>query len=114
MDPIAYKLLLGPEMEALEREGRFDGAPVDLADGYVHMSTAAQVDETARRYFADIPDVHIVAIDLDALGEALIWEPSRGGDLFPHLYGPLTIEAVIAYGPVEYDDQGAMRLPVAG
>jgi len=114
MTGIAYKLLLGDEMEALERDGRFDGAPVDLADGYIHMSTAGQVDETARRYFADKNDVHIVAVDLDSLGEALRWEPSRGGDLFPHLYGVLTIESVIAYRPVERGIDGAIRLPIAG
>ena len=114
MDIIAYKLLLGPEMEALEQDGKFDGAPIDLADGYIHMSTAAQVDETARRYFADKPDVHIVAVDLESLGEALRWDPSRGGDFFPHLYGVLTIESVIAYGPVEHDKDGNIRLPIAG
>lgn len=114
MDKIAYKLLLGPEMEALERDGTFAGAPIDLTDGYVHMSTAAQVDETARRYFADQPEVHVVAVDLDALGDKLRWDPSRGGDLFPHLYGPLTMDVVLAYGPLERDEAGAIRLPVAG
>ncbi len=114
IETIAYKLLLGEEMAVLEQDGYFAGAPIDLADGYIHMSTAEQIDETARRYFADKPDVHVVAVDLEALGEALRWEPSRGGDLFPHLYAPLTMASVIAFGPIDRDHEGAIRLPVAG
>ena len=113
-DLFAYKILTRDQYDQLKTNGVFNGAPVDLADGYIHMSTAGQVDETARRYFADKNDVHIVAVDLDSLGEALRWEPSRGGDLFPHLYGVLTIESVIAYRPVERGIDGAIRLPIAG
>lgn len=113
-DAVAYKILLGPEMAALEADGRFAGAPVDLADGYIHMSTAAQLDETVAKHFAGKDDLHIVAVDLSVLGEALAWEASRGGALFPHLYGALTLDAVIAYGPLEREDDGSIRLPVAG
>jgi len=113
-DTIAYKLLLGPELLALERDGTFAGAPIDLADGYIHMSTAAQIDETARRYFADKPDVHVVAVDVEALGEAVRWESSRGGDLFPHLYAALTMDSVLAYGQLDLDDERMIRLPVTG
>lgn len=113
-DAAAYKILLGPEMAALEADGRFAGAPVDLADGYIHMSTAAQLDETVAKHFAGRDDLHIVAVDLSVLGEALAWEASRGGALFPHLYGALTLDAVIAYGPLEREDDGSIRLPVAG
>jgi len=81
-----YKLFRPAEWSALERDGTTTGAPIDVADGYVHFSTAAQVAETARRYFADVEGLVLVAVEADPLGEALVWEPSRGGDLFPHLY----------------------------
>lgn len=113
-DSVAYKVLLGPEMAALEADGHFAGAAVDLADGYIHMSTAAQLDETVAKHFAGRDDLHVVAVDLAVLGDALKWEESRGGALFPHIYGPLTLDAVIAYGPLERDEDGTIKLPVAG
>ena len=113
-DKIAYKVLLPEQLAVLERNGVFAGAPVDLADGYIHMSTAAQLAETIARHFAGRTDLAIVAVDLEALGDELRWEPSRGGDLFPHLYAPLALEAVIAYGPLEFDEDGSIRYPVAG
>jgi len=113
-DAIAYKVLLAGEMARLEADGRFEGAPVDLADGYIHMSTAAQLAETVRRHFAGRDELFLAAVDLSALGDALCWEPSRGGDLFPHLYGALTLDSVIAYGPLEHEVDGSIRLPVAG
>ncbi len=76
------------------RDGVFRGAPIDLADGYIHFSTAAQVAETAARHFAGATDLVLVAVDAAALGDALRWEPSRGGALFPHLYGTLPLSAV--------------------
>ena len=109
----AYKVLTSEQMAALET-GSFAGAPVDLADGYIHLSTAQQLDETVDKHFADQSDLHVAAVDLDAQGATLKWEPSRGGQLFPHIYGPLLLETVIAYGPMEWDDQGKVRLPVAG
>lgn len=114
-EPIAYKVLTADQMETLEHDGRFAGAPIDLADGYIHLSTAAQLTETVDRHFAGQDDLHVAAVDLDALGEAIRWEPSRGGQLFPHLYGqPLELEVLIAYGPLERDPDGSVRLPVAG
>ncbi len=113
-DQVAYKVLLADEMARLEADGRFAGAPVDLADGYIHMSTAAQLAETIEKHFAGKGELHIVAVDLSVLGEALIWEPSRGGALFPHLYGELTLDAVLAYGPLEHEPDGSIKLPVAG
>jgi len=112
-DPTAYKVLTAQQMVALEN-GTFEGAPIDVADGYVHLSTAAQLDETVDRHFAGQHDLAIAAVDLDVLGDALRWEPSRGGQLFPHLYGRLTLDSVIAYGPLEREDDGRVRLPVAG
>ena len=112
-DPIAYKVLTGEQLASLE-SGSFAGAPVDLADGYIHLSTAAQLTETVDKHFAGQTDLHIAAVDLDAQGETLKWEPSRGGQLFPHIYGPLLLETVIAYGPIERDEQGKVKLPVTG
>ena len=111
---VAYKVLTGPQMLALERDGVFAGAPVDIADGYVHLSTAAQVTETVDRHFAGQDNLHLVAVDLEALGDAVKWEPSRGGQLFPHLYAQLPLDAAFAYGALERDDSGRVLLPVAG
>lgn len=111
---LAYKVLTAEQMTALERDGSFAGAPVDLADGYVHLSTAEQLTETVDRHFAGQDDLHVVAIDLGAFGDGLQWEQSRGGQFFPHLYGPLLLETAIAYGPLERDSAGNVKLPVAG
>lgn len=91
---IVYKLSPRDLWRRAEAAGRFEGAPIDLADGYIHFSTAAQVIETAARHFAGVDDLLLVAVDAEALGDALRYEPSRGGDLFPHLYGPLDLGAV--------------------
>jgi uncharacterized protein (DUF952 family) len=90
-----YKILRRPEWDQLRRDGRTLGAPIDIRDGYVHMSTAAQVTETAARHFAGESDLVLLALDPDRLGEALRWEPSRGGALFPHLYRPLKLDDVL-------------------
>lgn len=111
---LAYKVLTAAQMAALEADGTFAGAPVDLADGFVHLSTAEQLDETVRKHFAGQDNLHIAAIDLAVLGDAVKWEPSRGGDLFPHVYAPLPLVAVVAYGPLERGDDGTVKLPVAG
>ncbi len=112
----AYKVLTADEMATLERDGVFAGAPVDLADGYIHLSTEAQLTETVDRHFAGRADLHVAAIDLESFsGNSIKWEESRGGALFPHLYGgPLLLETVIAYGPLERDTDGRVKLPVAG
>lgn len=112
-DAIAYKILTADQLAALEA-GTFTGAPIDVADGYVHLSTAAQLRETVDRHFAGQDGLHLAAVDLAALGDAIRWEPSRGDDLFPHLYGTLTLETVLAYGPLEREADGSVKLPVAG
>ena len=111
---LAYKVLTTPEMNALEADGLFKGAPVDLADGYIHLSTEAQLTETVDKHFAGQGDLHVVAVDLAVLGDTVRWEPSRGGQLFPHIYSDLPLSATIAYGPLERDDSGRVKLPVAG
>lgn len=111
----AYKVLTAEQMATLESEESFAGAPIDLADGYMHLSTAEQLTETVDKHFAGQRDLHVAAVDLGSFGAGLKWEESRGGQLFPHLYGgPLLLETVIAYGPLERDTDGTVKLPVAG
>lgn len=92
---LIYKILRRPEWDAFRAAGRTDGAPVDQADGYIHFSTAAQVAETAERYFSTESNLVLVAFDAALLGGHLRWEPSRGGALFPHLYRALELSDVV-------------------
>ncbi len=112
--PVAYKVLTADQMAALEHGGSFAGAPIDLADGYIHLSTHAQLTETVDKHFAGQTNLWVASVDLDALGDAVKWEPSRGGQLFPHLYAALPLSAVLAYGELARDDAGQVMLPVAG
>ncbi len=109
-DTIAYKVLTEGEMAAL-LSGTFKGAPVDRADGFIHLSTGTQVDETVSRHFAGQHNLFIAAVDLVTLGDAVRWETSRHGQLFPHLYGDLTMAAVVAHGRLTLDSAGNIRLP---
>jgi uncharacterized protein (DUF952 family) len=93
MPALVYKIVPEALWRAAEAAGRFDGAPVDHADGFIHFSTAGQVRETTARHFSGQHDLLLVGVDAAALGDALRWEPSRGGDLFPHLYGMLPLSA---------------------
>ncbi len=111
--PVVYKVLTEPQMKALET-GAFAGAPVDLKDGYIHLSTADQLAGTIDKHFAGQNDLWLAAVDLEAQDDPVKWEESRGGARFPHLYGPLLLETVIAYGPLEHEPDGTIRLPVAG
>ncbi|MBY0521712.1 MAG: DUF952 domain-containing protein [Sphingomonas sp.] len=112
--PVAYKVLTADQMAVLEHQGSFAGAPIDLADGYIHLSTQAQLTETVDKHFAGQPGLWVAAVDLDALNDLVKWEPSRGGQLFPHIYAALPLDAVIAYGPLERDQHGSVKLPIAG
>jgi len=87
--PMIYKICPAPAWREAERLGIYRGSADDLRDGFIHFSAAAQVAETLARHFAGQPDLFLIAIDADDLGDALRWEPSRGGQLFPHLYGEL-------------------------
>jgi len=89
-----YKIVTSEQWDEAETTGVFRGAPVDRADGYIHLSTADQVKETAAKHFAGMEDLLLVAVEADALGEALVYEPSRGDQLFPHLYADLSLAAV--------------------
>lgn len=108
---IIYKICPAALWRAAEREGVFRGAPVDLADGYIHFSTAAQLAETAARHFAGQHDLVLVAVAAEALGGALRWEPSRGGELFPHLYAALPVAAAHRVLPLPLGPDGRHLLP---
>ena len=90
---LIYKIVPEDLWRNAERDGVFAGAPVDLADGFIHFSTAAQTQETADKHFAGQANLLLVAIESTDLGAGLRWEPSRGGQLFPHLYGPIPTAA---------------------
>lgn len=111
MTPTIYKISPRAAWQAAEAAGSFAGAPVDLADGFIHFSTAAQVAETAAKHFADIADLVLVAVDTGALAADLKWEVSRGGALFPHLYAELPLSAVRWVKPLPRDAGGRHAFP---
>ena len=92
----AFKVLTQQQWAEFERERVFRGAPVDNSDGYIHLSTAEQHEATIVKYFAGETGLMIAEVDLVLLGDAIRWEPARGGDLFPHIYAELPIHAVVS------------------
>ena len=102
-----FKIVAAPAWRAAETAGVFRGAAVDLADGYIHFSTAEQARETAAKHFAGESDLLLVAVDSVRLGDALKWEVSRGGALFPHLYAPLALDAATRVAPLPLGADGA-------
>ncbi|PHP65466.1 dihydroorotate dehydrogenase [Zhengella mangrovi] len=111
MDRIIYKIATRAQWAEAEAKGRFDGAPVDLADGFIHFSTAQQVRETAAKHFAGQHDLLLVSVDAGALGDALRYEVSRGGALFPHLYALLDLSAVRSVAPLPLGPDGQHVFP---
>ena len=109
--PLIYKICPAALWSEAEAKGRFDGAPIDLADGYIHFSTGAQVAETAARHFAGQDGLLLIAIDDGRLGPALRYEPSRGGALFPHLYAALDPKTARWVAPMPLKDDGNHILP---
>lgn len=103
---LVYKILRPEEWQPLRAQGETRGAPVDLADGYVHLSTAAQLPGTLARHFAGESGLIVLALDAAAIGPDLRWEPSRGGALFPHLYRPLRLTDVVWHAPVPLGPEG--------
>jgi uncharacterized protein (DUF952 family) len=102
-----YKILSKADWAAALAQGRFDGSADDARDGFIHLSAADQVAETARRYFSGRADLVLVAFEAETLGSALKWEPSRGGALFPHFYAPLPTTAAVAVGQLPLGPDGA-------
>ena len=106
-----YKICPESHWRAAETDGVFRGAAVDLADGYIHFSTAEQAAETAAKHFAGQTDLVLVQVDSARLGDHLKWEKSRGGALFPHLYGELFVSAVTKVEPLPLDGDGVHIFP---
>lgn len=110
-DALIYKIHPASDWARAEAAGVFEGAAIDRADGFIHFSAAGQVAETAAKHFAGQPDLLLIAVDRAALGDALVWEPSRGGALFPHLYGPLPLSAVRWIEPLTLGVDGVPMVP---
>ena len=108
---VAYKILTGVQMAEFLSRGSFAGAPVDLADGFIHLSTADQLVGTLDKHFGGQDGLHLAAVDLAQLGDLVKWEVSRGGALFPHVYGTLPLTAVLAHGPLARTSDGSVVLP---
>ena len=109
--PLIYKICPAALWSEAEAKGHFDGAPIDLADGYIHFSTGAQVAETAAKHFAGQDELLLIAIEDERLGPALRYETSRGGALFPHLYAPLDPKVVRWIAPMPLKTDGSHILP---
>ncbi|MEF2072216.1 DUF952 domain-containing protein [Consotaella aegiceratis] len=109
-DPI-YKIAPRALWREAEAKGAFEGAPVDLADGFIHFSTGAQARETVAKHFAGQSDLVLVAVDPRRLGEALKWEVSRGGALFPHLYAPLDPATALSVADLPLGPDGRHIFP---
>ncbi|UUP18084.1 DUF952 domain-containing protein [Nitratireductor thuwali] len=106
MESAIFKICPRPLWLQAELDGVFTGAPVDIADGFIHFSTAGQVVETAKKHFSGQDDLVLVAVDPEKLGKQLRYEPSRGGALFPHLYAPLRLDAVLWVRPLPLGAEG--------
>lgn len=111
MTEVIYKIAPLALWQLAEAKGVFDGAPVDHADGFIHFSTSQQTRETADRHFAGQNNLVLVAVEADRLGDALKYEVSRGGALFPHLYASLPINAVLWVKPLPLGDDGKHQFP---
>jgi uncharacterized protein (DUF952 family) len=111
MTATIYKIVPVSLWRAAEKTGQFTGSPVDVADGFIHFSTRDQAQETAAKHFSGQADLLLVAIDAALLGDALKYEPSRGGALFPHLYRALDLAAVKWTKPLPLGPDGLHRFP---
>ena len=108
---IIYKILPASLWQNAQKAGVFAGSQVDLKDGYIHFSTAQQAAETAAKHFAGQPDLVLLHVDADIFGEALKWEPSRGGALFPHLYDKLDVKHVTRVDLLPFGQDGRHIFP---
>jgi uncharacterized protein (DUF952 family) len=106
-----YKVLAEAAYEAAKSEGQFLGTGDDLRDGFIHLSAAHQVAGTLAKYYSGQEDLLLLGLDPERLGAGLKWEPSRDGDLFPHLYGALRLDAILSVEPLELDDDNRHIMP---
>ncbi|MEQ8370504.1 MAG: DUF952 domain-containing protein [Alphaproteobacteria bacterium] len=109
---LIYHLARAAEWRAAQASGVYDGSAEDRADGFLHFSTAAQIEESAARHRAGEADLVLLQVDGAAAGDALKWEASRGGALFPHLYGSLPVAMVHRAEPLPLDDSGRHVFPL--
>ncbi|HEY1505602.1 MAG TPA: DUF952 domain-containing protein [Stellaceae bacterium] len=112
MTQLIYKILSAADWQAAEHAGMFNGAGIDLNDGFIHFSTAEQAAETAAKHFAGQTRLVLVAVDAEKLGPALKWEVSRGGQLFPHLYASLPTRDAAWVKPLPVDAHGKHIFPL--
>jgi uncharacterized protein (DUF952 family) len=106
-----YKIVSASAFAEAKRAGQFRGSPDDLRDGFIHLSAAQQLAGTLAKHFAGQQDLVLLAVNAERLGVDLKWEPSRGGELFPHLYAPLDLAAVLWSKPLRLDNDGSHILP---
>ena len=106
---VAFKIIAAEEWAEIVASGAYGGSAVDLADGYIHLSTADQFTETAGKYYAGRDGLMSLSVDLAPLGETVVWEPARGGQMFPHIYGPLPVAAVTARRLFRVDADGRVH-----
>lgn len=109
---LIYKIMTGPQWSTFQANGIFPGAPIDLADGFIHFSTADQMKQTAALHFKDQADLHLAWVEGDDLGDALKWEVSRGGDRFPHLFAALTMAMIKGHASLPLEN-GVHQFPEA-
>jgi uncharacterized protein (DUF952 family) len=110
-ETLVFKILTRQQWDAAQAEGIFRGAPIDVQDGYIHFSTAGQARETAAKHFAGQNGLLLAAVIAAALGDRLVYEVSRGGALFPHLYGPLHLSHVLWVKPLSVGANGLHEFP---
>jgi len=110
-DTIVYKIMSAAELQQMQRDGVFRGSPVDLADGFIHLSCGSQLAATLDKHFGGVEGLMLVAVDLSRLGDSVRWEPARGGELFPHIYGTLPVDAVVSVATVGVDRPQAASPP---
>ena len=106
-----YKICPGSAWREAERQGVYRGSADDLRDGFIHFSSLTQLAETARKHFLGQAGLLLIEVDADVLGEALRWEASRNGDLFPHLYGRLDLGAVVSVRELHERSDGSHEIP---
>jgi uncharacterized protein (DUF952 family) len=111
MGDMVYKVARAVEWDAARKAGVFTGSADDERDGFVHLSRGAQLKATLEKHFAGEEGLLLLALDIDGLGPELKWEASRGGESFPHLYGPLKLTSVHSVAPIRRDGDGGPMLP---
>jgi uncharacterized protein (DUF952 family) len=111
LDRIVYKIMSAADLKQMQRDGLFCGSPADIADGYIHLSCGSQLASTLDKHFSGVDGLMLAAVELSQLGDTVRWEPARGGQLFPHIYGRLPAGAVVSVATLERTPDGVVKLP---